>query len=75
VAPGTGRKQLRGDLEGGAGVVLVEGLCGAEQIALAVDNHTQRVLAVGGGEFMENAVFPLAASLQKQLKDRLVAGG
>src|SRR5271170_1347159 len=66
---GTGRRHLRGDFEGGAEVVFAEGLCGAEQVALAVDNHTQRVLAVGGSKFMDHAVRPLAASLRRQLED------
>ena len=55
---GAGRKQLRRDFEGGAGVVLAEGLSGAEQIALAVDHQTERILTVGGGELVDDAVFP-----------------
>jgi hypothetical protein len=63
----TGRKnheQLRDDLEGGAEVVFAKRLCGAEQVAFIVDNHAQRILAVSGSEFMNNAVFPRAIFLR-----------
>src|SRR5579872_1686160 len=58
----------RDDFEGGAEMVFAEGLRGAEQIALAVDNHAQRVFSVGGSEFMDHAVRPLAALLRSQLE-------
>src|SRR5271165_3436242 len=61
-------RMLWRDFKGGTGTVFAEGLRRAEQVALAVNNHSQRILSVGGREFMDHAVRPLAVLLRSQFK-------